>query len=677
MEAVKARPVPILELKEALNKFLHFKNPEPSKYTPVTYMEAQFVLNTLRYFRDTIGEDPSQNVEARLSETTMENMRSVMEKLPESDNLDLHKMFAREVFEEFMKGEATKPGEAEPGNEEKIFQRSLDHLNHLINVLVNAGDSLEARTRLEKLWKKCPPSFSQLKRARTPWTRIMEGFSREDNEEELLRTFRFAELAGIAFDVRMHLIMVEFYAGKDDVLATKAWFNKKFGERGPLPQCFRIILAFCVRNGEVDWCTSVFRPLVDSNPDKIYWDIIFRWAAGLLDKGVEEVDRMMTIMVRRNPDRPEIRPDIKSINNLVELAHSKRDPYTAERFIALGRKWGIQPNADTLILQMDYRLDIGDLTGAQVAYEQILAEELKSNEDVPVLNKYIQKLCIAKTVKHDLIKLLVSDLEQRKEPLTGDTVIALCLVHLHDYKLQDMINVLQSHSFHLGLQEREKILETFLAICLDRSTDTQKVWDLYTIVRHLFDGEMSTEERTQIMKEFFHRKHPEYAIHVFGHMRQHLMPYKRPTISTYVAAFAGLAQPGCQSAEYLDTLHNMLKLDSSIDPNTQLHNALMLAYTAADDPRRAMDFWNDITNSKEGPTFASIEIAFGACEILLSGDEPAKAIWSKMRRMDIEIIPSVFTAYVGALAGQGLEVEAERLIEGMKADLGFGPNVRT
>jgi ubiquitin-like modifier-activating enzyme ATG7 len=100
----------------------------------------------------------------------------------------------------------------------------------------------------------------------------------------------------------------------------------------------------------------------------------------------------------------------------------------------------------------------------------------------------------------------------------------------------------------------------------------------------------------------------------------------------------------------------------------------MLAYIACDEPNRALDFWSDITNSTEGPTYNSIQIVFRACERKPFGDKPAREIWNKMRRMEIEVTPEVSSAYVGALAGQALLPEVKALIENMEADVGYGPD---
>lgn len=665
-QTMSARPPPTKQLMNAFTKLIASKI---DSREPVTYMEADHLLRTFRHFRDTNKEDPNFG----LSVSQLRDLRQIIGDLPKGDRTDLHNELAKELFEEISKRSKKLDPDANMGG----------HIMRLVGVLTQTGDSIEARGHVERYWSS-PQSQTKLKEATNQWALLFRGFALEENEEELLRTFRLAELAKVPFTPYMRQILVVFYANKNDVVATKAWHNKKVDIIPSMTDMkgvyrkkeYTAILEHCIRNNEIDWCTSVFKTLIDANPDKDLWDIIFQWAASAMGKGVEELDRMMTVMVARNPDKPTTRPDAETINGLIRMAISRNDSYAAERYIDLGKKWGIQPNAATFILQMNYRIDAKDLTGAQASYDKLRGVEIEKNEDVPVINKYIQALCKAKTVNHDLINGIVSDLEERKQLLTGDTVTEICLMNLRRNELHDAVNVLQTNSYHHSIPERDKTQKALTEFCYDRSLGTQLVWDAYNILRHLFD-EIDTPTRTRMMNEFFHRQKPNLATHVFGHMRQHPRSSKRPLLSTYVAVFSGFALPGCADRECLDTVYNMLKLDSTVEPNTQLRNSLMLAYTALDEPAKAIEFWEDITNSSEGPTYASIEIVFGACEKLPFGDRPAKSIWTKMRRMEIEVTSAVYSAYVGALAGQGLDTESRELVEGMEADIGVGPDMMT
>jgi len=52
---------------------------------------------------------------------------------------------------------------------------------------------------------------------------------------------------------------------------------------------------------------------LETNPSKVIWDVVLQWAAGAMGKGVEDVERMMEIMTRRNPNDDSVRPDVETI----------------------------------------------------------------------------------------------------------------------------------------------------------------------------------------------------------------------------------------------------------------------------------------------------------------------------------------------------------------------------
>jgi hypothetical protein len=388
-------------------------------------------------------------------------------------------------------------------------------------------------------------------------------------------------------------------------------------------------------------------------------------------KGVEDVERMMEVMARRNPDT---RPDIITINGLVDLAISQNDPYLAERYIALGLKSGIHPNAQTFILQMNYRINAGDLTGAQSAYEALQSEEILESEDLPVINHYLRALCASRTKNYDRIMAILQDLDSRHAKLEADTVSAVAMLHMHRDEIQDVYDILQTNCYHYTLPERARIRDVFVTFVLDRSISNARAWDGYQVLRQIFD-ETDVALRTQLMEEFFDRGRSDMACYVFGHMRQHPLPSHRPVLNTYISVLLGIAKTA--DKESLDMIHNMLKLDSSVEPNTKLYNALMLAYASTGDGDRALDFWDDVTNSSEGPSYRSLEIVMRACQVTPFGDFKATEIWGMIKRMEIEVTKAVWDSYVGALAGRGKLEEAQGIVENGDGEFGLRPDFMT
>ncbi|RFU23638.1 hypothetical protein B7463_g12700, partial [Scytalidium lignicola] len=660
IEKSQARPPPSNELVNAFNTFISHKHRAKAALNNI---QAQHVLRTFKHLQRANTEEDDFGL-------SLEDLRlasRVLLKIPK-DKTGTHNELARALY-----AEITKRTSAE-GDEDHL------DLRHFVQLLASTGDALEAREYVQIFWEENLPEGSAdkslAKTGRKLWLSVLSGFTREGNEVELLKTAQMAEDMGIPYTFAFQEVMTIFYAQRNNIEATRKWYRKGSGGRNtqPTSKTLSELLKFSLRNDELDWCKHVFRDVLESNPIKSTWDVVFQWAAAGLEKGVEELEQMMEVMIRRNEGEKSMMPDSETINGLVEIAISQNDPYLAERYIALGLKRGIPPNARTFVLQMEYRIDAGDLTGAQAAYEALQGEEILDNEDLPAINKYIRALCDAKIVNYDRVTSILADLEDRQAKLEADTVSSICMMYLKRGETPEVVDLLQTQTFHYTLDERARIRDAFVTFCLDRNNRTARVWDAYCIFRQVFE-ETDITIRTQMMNEFFARKRSDMGCHVFGHMRQHVQRDKRPVLDTYIQCFEGIAR--CADRESLDIVHNMFKMDSSIEPSTRLYNSLMLAYTACDDADRALDFWDDITNSREGPSYRSLEIVFRACQLNPFGDKPAKAIWNKMRKMEIEITQKVFNAYAGAMAGQGKLEEAISLVEGMEEDVGFGPDVMT
>jgi hypothetical protein len=175
------------------------------------------------------------------------------------------------------------------------------------------------------------------------------------------------------------------------------------------------------------------------------------------------------------------------------------------------------------------------------------------------------------------------------------------------------------------------------------------------------------------MNEFFSRNRSDMACHVFFHMRNHVSPTHTATRDVYIAAFTGFAR--CQDAESLELAHNQLKLDLNVEMDTQLRNALMLAYAATGENRKALGFWREICESREGPSYNSLAIAFRATEGTHAGGEHARAIWKRLREQDVEIDKRIWTAYLCAVARNHNHDEALQLVESVEEDWGWRPDL--
>lgn len=649
MQRVGARLPPVLDLVRAWRKFFDTQQRE-KRSKPVNHLQALHVLRVFNYIKHFQTEKGSFD----LSLSDIRAARRILLHMP-NDGTDAHQALAIGIHDE-------------------LIQRGAWHIGdtkYLVEALTLTGETVAARDLLVKYYKE----HDDGEVSRRPKVLILEGFAKENNELELVKMVAEIEAQWPLQYSTLQRIMTCFYAERDNVEGTKKWFEKPEKDGKPVvhtkPETLTAMFKFSIRNNELNWCKEWFRKVIENDPTKEQWDVILQWAAGAVGKGVEDVERMMEVMRRRNPN---MQPDIVTINGLVELAISQNDPYLAERYIALGRKSGIHPNARTFILQMNYRVAADDLRGAHSAYEALQSEEILFDEDLPAINHYLRALCASKTNHYDRITSILQDLDTRHTRLEAPTVSAIAMLYMQHSQLDDVYDLLQTNTYHYTLPERTAIRTTFVSYVLDRANSNARAWDAYQALRQIFD-ETDVPLRTSLMTEFFNRGRADMATHVFGHMRQHPLPTHRPILATYVSVLLGIARLG--DSDCLDTVHNMLKLDSNIEPNTQLYNALMLAYASVGDGHRALHYWDDITNSGEGPSYRSLEIVFRACENTPFGDLRAREIWGKMRRMEIEVTRAVWGAYVGALAGRGRFDAAKEIVENGESEFGLKADALT
>ncbi|MCJ1249269.1 hypothetical protein MMC30_006492 [Trapelia coarctata] len=654
MLAIKARPPSVESIIKAFRELFTSKQKEESS---LEELQAHHAIIAVRYLRKENHEEAGFGLSTK-------DLQTAMYVLSRRKRNDEHQEkvveLAKIVFEELQSRRAKDPS--------AVQEYGSSALNHYVQILTRCGESMEAR-RLVVEFQSSEPLDNE--KPRFLWKHLLAGFAAERNDEEILQTIELMGQNGLPFDATFHQQLVQSCIHQDNLAMMKRWYLYPIDQgAAPRPRISCKVLRTCVFHKHFDWAQSIATKMMEKNPEKAEWDVLFQLAAGK-GKGVEEVERMMTVMVQRTEKGPDrLRPDTSTINDLISLANKMNDPYLAERYVGLAERWKIPLNAFTYLMQMDYRIKAGDITGARHAYARLQGHEF-SNKDIPLVNKLILVMCNANEPDHEAIMGLVEDMTERNFRFEPDTVSALCLLHLKRNELHDVIDLLQTHVFHYELQERASIRDMFVGFCLDRSNNTATAWDAYTILRQLFD-ETDREIRTKLMDEFFDRRRSDMAIHVFGHMRQSPFQERRPTADTYTQCFEGIAKQADLNA--LETVHNMLKLDSEVEPDTRLHNALMLAYTACGQPERSLEFWDDVVYSREGPTYNSICIALQACEAMPFGERQARDIWKRLKKFDIDVTKEIYVGYVAALARHGLIAESMEQLGKMEAEVGHRPD---
>lgn len=488
------------------------------------------------------------------------------------------------------------------------------------------------------------------------WDAIIKGFAREQNEQELLHTLEHIDkYAAQRSKQTAFETVTRFYAVEENIEKAIEWYGK-LKEHVDDVQTFqrlqRKLLELGMRTSNMKLGQLLIRDMAAGTPTKYQWEMILEWATAT-GKGADEIDRMIGVMERANQSLPREEwrvPDTSMLNKLVKVAVDRKDPYLAERLIAVGKARKIQPDALTLIYQMQYRLAVKDVDGALTVYKHLQSHDLSKNEDISVVNELIQTMCASGRQDFDSIMNVAADLSDRQARFDPETVSALSVLHLSRDEVHDVIDLLNTHVYGFDMAGRLSVQNTLIDYCLRPSTTTAQAWDTYIIVKQVFD-DTAREQRVKIMNEFFRRQRPDMAVHVFNHMRAHTRQDTIPTVETYVACLSGIGK--AKDEESLEVVYNQLKLDFNVEPNTLLYNALMKAYTNCESPRAALGFWDDIATSLEGPNINSIHLAMRACEDAPWGDEKARKIWTKLKRTGIELDQDLWASYAAALVGNG------------------------
>lgn len=596
---------------------------------------------------------------------------------PTSDTAE-HIKFGKTLLQEYER-------QLRDATEEEVKSRGsnlslADDVNwKMVRLLSVFGAATEAREIVATSYRVDTASSAEHRGFSTKlWGLVIRGIGREGNIEEVRKTLDLMQQCSIPLTRAMQSHAVTFFCEQKEMEDAKFWYNLPADGSKisiPTPRTSAALLKACALTGDLSFGHQVVASLLENDmPEKGAWDAVFLWSAAI-GKGVDEVDRMMSVMVRRNdaarkkdPSVELIRPDVETINNLVEFANSKKDPYSAERYIALGEKRGIMADEKTYAMQIQYRLSVRDIDGARAAYFNLQGEFSGAEQSVAVINQLIRAVCESQQHNFDELMVMVDDLHERKALFDPETIAALCVLHLKRGEPIDAADLLQTHAHNFSPDQRGHIRKGLVAFILDRETSTADAWETYQILRNVFQ-ETSRPDRIKIMNEFFARKRSDMACHVFFHMRNHISPDHTANRDVYVAAFVGFARNA--DAESLELAHNQLKLDLNVDLDTRLRNALMLAYGAIEENTKAMRFWREICESKEGPSYNSIAIAFRACETMHHGYGHARSIWKRLKEQDVEIDKTIWKAYMCAMARNFQHDEAQAMIETVEEEYSF------
>ncbi|KPM35056.1 Complex I intermediate-associated protein 84, mitochondrial [Neonectria ditissima] len=657
------RPPPTDELIHAWKALFDAKL---SSRVPLNASQALQCHRLLEYLLQQLSESPA-NTPLKLDHKDLVNALTALRTLRPRERTPQHLDLAKSIYSLLTSGTLRgKKKKKDKGSDTVLWAQ-------YIHTICLYGGSKEALKLLHANWGDLLDLAKHGDNLAVP---VARGLAREGHEQELVALVEHAEKNGLPFDKDTQMAIVSFFAKRDQVPETKQWFTKLPASGLRTAEVYPLIATFAVRNNVQEWAVPHFLELGDTKPEKPYWDSLLH-AILVMGKGLKQVEAMMSHMA---DSAGPVNADTTTINGLLRAAVGLKDPMMAEDILSLAAEKNLRLDGETYLIQMGLRLEAGYLPGVQAAYKSVKKlEPWHSDPDrwweyCQLLNRYLSVLCAQEKPDFNRLGELVQLAEEDQVQLDPQTLASLCVRFLENEQHFDVMDILSVHAFQFSAAEREVVQEAFIKFCLNPETSTSRAWTSYQVLRQFFQ-DLSFEHRVSLIDAFFDRKRSDMASHVFGHMRQHRNSDYHPQLDTYIRFFEGLGQ--YPDTEALEMVYNMLKMDTTVQPNTRLYTSLMLAHTACDRPLQALDFWTEITSSREGPTYASLEAVFWALERRPGGSKVAQRVWKRIENMDVDIPPAVYNAYIGAIAGNGEEQEVQNIILRMGKITGVEPEAMT
>jgi hypothetical protein len=445
------------------------------------------------------------------------------------------------------------------------------------------------------------------------------------------------------------------------------------GDLEPSVSTRKAVIKFAILKSDLSWAKEVFQTLPQaSNPETRDVTLLLEAAQG---SGASDLSKKLETWSSKDPEILHTL-GISCVNDLVEFANSIGNPQLASDFIGLAPQWGLQPDMRTNMLQLESRIQAGDVDGALDRLRNVQDIGSITEINLPLMNKLITMLCLSRPTEalFEQISMLLDPFIDNNIRLEAVTIAALTHLLLHRHDWDAVSELLRPRLSSYDTEERARIRKSLTNFIMDVGQEDDHIWGAYNLLKVAFP-ETGVSCRTDIMTAFFRRNRSDWACLVFGHMRQADNLAQRPKPDTYARCFQGISRAA--DKDNLELVRNMLKLDLEVELNTRIRNALMLAYAACEQPEQSMETFRDILRSEEGPSHKTITIFFRACATAPDGVHEARRMIQKVKLLEIVVDRQMYTTYIEALAAQCELEQATEAVEKMQAQIGYTPTYNT
>lgn len=620
----------------------------------ITGFQARLLVVTWKHLRAQEEELEPEDWQRIFSTENLENVLYVLSEakcLPESR--EVVQKVARYAFLELCADHGFGPNHI--GRQALLAYINIQALN---------GNPEEARHVVEKFWNRLQ------KTSPSPWLTVMKGFALNNDRRQLRRTTERLEDHGIQFDSASHEELVNILIGQDLLQAVQTIYECPLSKgQQPALATKEAVIKYAILKSETAWAEPIFESLAQV-PVTETLEIVLLWQAAH-GADASAISAKVQELTAKDPEA-KASLTIACVNSLIEYANCIKDPELAANFASLASEWGFEPDMRTRQLRLESYIQAGDVEQTLQGVEELYDVNIMAFENLPLMNKLITMLCLSgqDDTIFDRVSSFLDPVFENNVRLEAETVAALTHMLLYRHDWEGVSELLRPRLASYDDEERTKIRNALTGFITDRTQDSGDAWEAYGLLQLAFP-ETGVSMRTEIMTSFFKRDRSDLAFLVFGHMRQAEDFARRPKPDTYARCFQGLART--QDAKNVETVHNMLKLDTEVDLNTRLLNGLMLAYAVCDMPEKSMEIFREILQSEEGPSHKTIAIFFKLCEKHHNGVQEAMKMMSKVKLLEINVDRRLYMAYVEALAAQCEFDLATEALDQMHSEIGLMP----
>lgn len=483
---------------------------------------------------------------------------------------------------------------------------------------------------------------------------------------------------------------------------TTATFNALFGVLYHIPDAFNFIMTvyqqqFLPSRSSPDYSTLrylleaqmkqspsediiadgnlIFDQLMDFKASRVYgplfWSTIVKWMLfrgdplNLIKHALHEQNAKLgritqkqafpdtTSMSRRISDDQTSAAIVATLDQLIGLAlqigNLKVAQIISEEFFPA---LDVSHTVKTDEMNLDLLIRIGDAEAAKSLYDTLRSQ----HHPIPAKISLQLLQCIANSEKSlpiDAQVLFFDILDRRDSPpetyCASFAILMKLLLRAADYPR--MRQTLQDRCIEL-VPNWQNILSN---ICLDVLSDSENIWlesmlPVYHIVQRYAPNTISLSQRHAFMQKLVSHGRTDLGLELFHDMRH--SDVSQPSRETYAIMLSGCART--RDAQTLEHIHNALRLDSSIEPDSALFNSLMLAYNRCRLPEKALAIWEVLSESSRLPDAETASLALDACVRLPRyGLVRAREIWTFMEKNHMEPLSSSYAALLAVFASVG------------------------